>query len=69
MERIGAITINEIRDLEEMSNIGELGDKHIITLNYTTLENLEQYQQAKVGIGNEILKGGDNDENSQGNGN
>lgn len=46
----GVYSINEVRALEEMSNIGELGDKHYMNLSYATLENLEGYQQAKVGI-------------------
>lgn len=45
----GLYTINEVRALEEMNDIGELGDKHFISLNYTTLELLEQYQKAKSG--------------------
>lgn len=50
----GVMSINEVRALEEMDNIGELGDKHYMQLDHATLENLEKYQQAKIG-----LKGGE----------
>ena len=36
----GIYTINEIREMEEMDGIGADGDKHFVSLNYTTLENL-----------------------------
>lgn len=36
----GIYTINEIREMEEMDGIGVDGDKHFVSLNYTTLENL-----------------------------
>lgn len=36
----GIYTINEIREMEEMDSIGVDGDKHFVSLNYTTLENL-----------------------------
>ena len=36
----GIYTINEIREMEEMDGIGTDGDKHFVSLNYTTLENL-----------------------------
>lgn len=36
----GIYTINEIREMEEMDGIGAAGDKHFVSLNYTTLENL-----------------------------
>lgn len=49
----GIMTINEVRNLEDLDNIGEMGDKHFISLNYTTLDTIEQHNR---------LKGGDNNE-------
>jgi len=57
----GVYSINEVRALEEQSSIGEIGDKHYMSLNYTTLENLEEYQRAKASLNNN-KKGGE-DEN------
>lgn len=45
----GVYTINEVRELEERNRI-EGGDVHLVSLNYTTLNNLEEYQRAKAGI-------------------
>jgi len=56
MIAIGVYTINEVRELEEREGIGELGDKHLVSLNYTTLDNLEKYQMAKA-----LGKGGEQD--------
>lgn len=41
----GFMTINEVRDKEEMNRIGELGDKHCISLNLTTLDTLEKHER------------------------
>lgn len=46
---MGIISINEIRALEEMDSIGEIGDKHYFSLNYTTLDTLEQHQRIQKG--------------------
>ena len=48
MIQMGAMSINEVRSLEELDDIN-LGDKHYMSLNYTTLELLEDYQKAKAG--------------------
>jgi HK97 family phage portal protein len=40
MTQIGAMSINEVRDFEEMNGIGEAGDEHLVQLNQTTLERL-----------------------------
>ena len=45
MIQIGVMTINEVRSLEEMNGIGELGDKHYTSLNYTTLDTLEKHKR------------------------
>lgn len=52
---IGVYSINDIRLLEEKNSIGEKGEKHYFSLNYTTLDILEEYQKSKVGI----VKGGE----------
>lgn len=40
MTQIGAMTINEVRALEELNGIGDVGDQHLVQLNQTTLERL-----------------------------
>ncbi|OUL03418.1 phage portal protein [Bacillus spizizenii] len=60
MERISALNINEIRALEEKNAI-EHGDRHLVSLNYTFLDTLEQYQMNKA----KAVKGGEN-KNEQG---
>lgn len=47
MLQMGVLTINEIRALEEMNGIGELGDKHYASLNFTTLDTLEKHERIK----------------------
>ena len=49
----GIMTINDVCDLEDLNNIGEMGDKHFMSLNYTTLDTIEKHNR---------LKGGDNNE-------
>ncbi|OHW61389.1 phage portal protein [Andreesenia angusta] len=51
---MGIFSINDVRELEDRNSIGELGDKHYFSLNYTTLDTLEGHQRIK--------KGGENDE-------
>lgn len=50
----GVYSVNEVREMEEMLHIGEAGDAHYISLNYTTLE-------AAQSIHNNDVKGGDGD--------
>ena len=59
MLETGVYTINEVRAMEEQLAIGENGDKHFVSLNYTTLDNLEALQLAKAGSAR--LKGGEGD--------
>ena len=59
MLETGVYTINEVRAMEEQLAIGENGDKHFVSLNYTTLDNLEALQLAKAGSAR--LKGGEED--------
>lgn len=56
MINIGAMSINEVRALEEQDAIDH-GDKHFISLNYTTIDLIEEYQRAKSGASQE---GGEN---------
>lgn len=48
MQEIGAYSINEIRAYEEQDAIAN-GDAHYISLNYTTIDLIEEYQRAKSG--------------------
>ena len=45
MVQMGVLTINEVRAMEEMNGIGDIGDKHYDSLNYTTLETLEKHKR------------------------
>ena len=48
MERIGAYNIDEIRNKEDLPTLKNgLGERHLISLNYTFLDKLEEYQMAK----------------------
>lgn len=47
----GIYTINEIREMEEMDGIGKNGDKHFVSLNYTTLDQVGQQAASKGGEG------------------
>jgi hypothetical protein len=40
------MTINEIRELENLNPIGPEGDKHFVQLNMTTLDKVGQEQPA-----------------------
>jgi HK97 family phage portal protein len=53
----GVMSINKVLELEDMDSIGEMGDKHFMSLNFTTLDTIEQHQR--------ILKGGDTDEEQE----
>lgn len=55
----GIYSLNEVREMEEMEGIGEEGDMHLISLNYTDLKLLRELQMAKAKNG--TLKGGDED--------
>lgn len=58
MWEIGGFDINKILELEDMDGIGEMGEKRFVSLNYTTLDLIEEYQRAKAGAS----KGGVEDE-------
>jgi HK97 family phage portal protein len=40
MTQMGAMSINEVRAMEELNGIGDDGDQHLVQLNQTTLERL-----------------------------
>lgn len=48
MIEIGAFCINDVLELEEMESIGDIGEKHFVSLNYTTVDMIEQYQMTKA---------------------
>ncbi|HNB43615.1 MAG TPA: phage portal protein [Burkholderiaceae bacterium] len=48
MVRMGAMSINEVRELEELNGIGKPGDAHLVQLNQTTLEWLVDNPGAKA---------------------
>lgn len=58
MIEAGVMTMNEARALEEYDYGGELADQLLVSLNFTTLENLAEYQRAKAGIA-PTAEGGD----------
>lgn len=51
MVTIGAMSINEVRALEELNGIGSSGDAHLVQLNQTTLEYLVANPGAKAANG------------------
>lgn len=57
MLQMGVFTVNEVRALEDMNGIGEFGDKHYFSLNYTTLDTLEKH----IRIQNQKNVGGEDD--------
>jgi HK97 family phage portal protein len=58
MIEMGAMSINEVRALEEQDAI-EHGDKHFVSLNFTTLDLIEDYQKAKSGASSKGGEGGE----------
>lgn len=48
MTQIGAMSINEVREFEDMNGIGPAGDQHLVQLNQTTLEYLVENPGAKA---------------------
>ena len=49
MQQNGNLNINEVRDLEDMNSIGELGDKYYMSLNFTTVDTIEDHERIKKG--------------------
>ncbi|USK78964.1 phage portal protein [Peribacillus frigoritolerans] len=52
MLEMGVYNINEVRELEDRDKI-ENGDKHFVSLNHTTVDNLENYQNNRTTKGGE----------------
>ena len=48
MTQIGVMSVNEVRELEDMNSIGPAGDVHLVQLNQTTLEYLVANPGAKA---------------------
>lgn len=48
MLTLGVMSINEVRELEELNGIGPAGDQHLVQLNQTTLEWLVENPGAKA---------------------
>lgn len=55
MTEMGAYSLNQVLELEDMNGIGELGDKHRVDLNHVSIDIADDYQLAKSGA----LKGGE----------
>lgn len=51
MVSISAITFNEVREKENQNGYGEIGDRPIIPLNMTWLDQLEELQKTKASKG------------------
>lgn len=62
MISMGVMNINEVRLLEEYDQIGDIGDKHYMSLNYTTLDTLEKHNRI-------VQEGGEDDEEDTNKGN
>lgn len=43
MLQLGVMTVNEVRELEDLNGIGSAGDVHLVQLNQTTLEHLAEH--------------------------
>jgi len=68
MIQMGPYSINKVLELEDEDGIGELGDKHYMSLNFTTLDILEKYQLMKAGIKNADIEEGGEDIGDDGQG-
>lgn len=58
MWEIGGFDINQILELEDMDGIGPMGEKRFVSLNFTTLDLIEEYQRAKA----KVPEGGEDNE-------
>ncbi len=52
MVSMGAMTLNEVRSLEDLEDYGEIGERPVISLNYSYLDTLDKHER--------ILNGGEN---------
>jgi HK97 family phage portal protein len=51
---IGAMSINEVRSLEDMNAIGEIGDKFFMQVNMTTVDNIVSGESLKPKAGEQV---------------
>lgn len=49
MVSMGAMTLNEIRSLEDLESYGEIGERPVISLNYSYLDTLDKHERIKGG--------------------
>lgn len=54
MVALGAMTLNEIRDLEDLSTYGELGDRPVVSLNYSFLDTLDSHERIQNKGGDKV---------------
>lgn len=52
MVSMGAMTLNEIRSLEDLESYGEIGERPVISLNYSFLDTLDNHQRLNGGDSN-----------------
>lgn len=45
MVSMGAMTLNEVRSLEELESYGEIGERPVISLNYSYLDTLDKHER------------------------
>lgn len=45
MVSMGAMTLNEVRSLEDLESYGEIGERPVISLNYAYLDTLDKHQR------------------------
>lgn len=53
MVSMGAMTLNEIRSLEDLESYGKIGERPVISLNYSFLDTLDNHQRLNGGDLNE----------------
>lgn len=49
MVSMGAMTLNEIRGLEDLESYGEIGERPVISLNYSYLDTLDKHERINNG--------------------
>lgn len=49
MVSMGAMTLNEVRSLEDLESYGEIGERPVISLNYSYLDTLDKHERIKGG--------------------
>lgn len=49
MVSMGAMTLNEVRSLEDLESYGKIGERPVISLNYSYLDTLDKHERIKGG--------------------